>query len=86
MKAHDARERVYRSNKKLKGIKDLDVRIAEAADAGNFSITSLVHYDWGSVSALEEHYTKLGFEVSSYYKQTSPNDSDDYICISWDEK
>lgn len=86
MNANEARSLVYRANKKLKGVKEIDVLIHRAAESGQFNFSTKVYWDWGSVYDLEEHYKKLGYKVSTSYKQTSPNDSDDYIHIDWSEK
>ncbi len=85
MKALEARSLVYRSNKKLKGVKEVDSLIKAAAERGEFSLSTKVLWDWGSVYDLESHYDKLGYKASTSYQQTSPNDSDEYLSLDWSE-
>lgn len=87
MKAYEARDLTYRSKEILKGIKEIDAIIKKRAEKGKFNTENiLVKYDWGSRYDLEKHYEKQGFRVSTSHQQTSPNDGDDYIYLSWEDE
>ena len=85
MKAYEARDIVYRENKKLKGVLELNALIKSAAEQGKFKLTTRVHDDWGSYSALKDYYKEQGYKAHTFYEQTSPNDSDNYISLDWSE-
>lgn len=86
MNASDAQALVYSKNKMKKGIKEINKLISAAAENGEFHISVLTCWDWGSVYDLKKYYKSKKFKVSTTHRQTSPNDGDDYIHISWEEK
>ena len=83
MKAYEARARAYETNKNAKGLKDIYKKIANATELGKFNIEVFVHEDWGRYSELASQLKEDGYIVKHYDKQTSPNDSDDFLIISW---
>jgi hypothetical protein len=83
MKAYTAKDIAYRANKAAKGVLDIDKLIEEAARQGKFQITLLVHHSWGDAFDLVEFYKSQGYGADHSNKQTSPNDSDDFIHLSW---
>lgn len=84
MKAYEAADLSYRNNKMKKGISEINKKIKKTATTGKFTLTCLICYDWGSNHDLKQHYEKEGYKVSLSHKQTSPNDGDDYITITWE--
>jgi len=85
MKAYMARDVAYRQNQSLKGLKEIYDRIAKEAQKGKFNLKILICYDWGSSTELKTLLEKDGYIVSESHKQTSPNDGDDFLHISWEE-
>lgn len=86
MDANKARRMVYNNNKLKYGVKEIDKLIEQACISGSFKMSSIVYGEWGSIHSLVDYYISKGFSCNYAYEQTSPNDSDDYIFISWAEK
>jgi len=87
VKSYEARNLTYRSKKLLKGTEKIDCLIRKNAKKGLFHTeTILIHDDWGCQYDLKEHYEKLGYIVHTSHQQTSPNDGDDFIYISWEKE
>lgn len=84
MRASTAQARSYAKNKMAKGVAEIDKLIEAACEAGEFKIETIVMDGWGHYDDLWRHYKALGYEVKNSHVQTSPNDGDDYLYISWE--
>lgn len=85
MKAYEARSIAYEKNKAAKGLKRIQKLIEKASRDGKFSIQVVLRYDDGYDSELSSLLKADGYKVDSSHRQTSPNDGDDILYISWDE-
>lgn len=83
MRAIAARDIAYRRNRKLKILNDIFADIRARAETGHFILEKEV--DSSSQYILSEELTKLGYKISTWSQQTSPNDSDYFIRIDWNE-
>ena len=84
MKAYIAKDITFRHNKSRKGLQKIYKLIESASKRGLFKIDTLVYFAWGKPNDLVEKLKLDGYDVTTYYKQTGPNDSDDYLHISWE--
>lgn len=85
MKAHEARELAHRKNKISKGMEELYRMIKLHAIDGHFKMEHIVSYDMGDPHELANELIKQGYIAFVTHQQTSPNDGDDTIHISWEK-